>query len=117
MVREAEQHKADDMKRREVTEARNAAESLIYDTEKNLGEFKDMLTDQDKEVIEKEIENTKTALETDNLEEIKAATKQLSDTNIKRFESAYKNKAQQRGASSTSSEEEDTKDAEYKDKK
>src|SRR5205814_8935782 len=48
MVREAEQHAAEDKRRREVIEARNQADALIYGTEKNLQEHGDRLNDADR---------------------------------------------------------------------
>src|ERR1700758_4414885 len=55
MVREAEQHATEDKRRREVIEARNQADALIYATEKDLKEHGNRLSDADRRAIEEEI--------------------------------------------------------------
>ena len=62
MVREAEQHAAEDKRRREVIEARNHADALIYGTEKELREHASQLGDADRRAIEEAIAALRTAL-------------------------------------------------------
>src|SRR5438067_7958817 len=62
MVREAEQHAAEDKRRREVIEARNHADALIYGTEKDLKEHASHLGDADRRAIEAAITALRTAM-------------------------------------------------------
>jgi molecular chaperone DnaK len=62
MVREAEQHAAEDKRRREVIEARNQADALIYSTERDLNEHGSKLGDADRRAIEEAIAALRTAI-------------------------------------------------------
>ena len=80
MVRDAESHAADDQERRESVEARNRLDSLIYQTEKNLEDWKDSLDDDGKAAIEGALERGRAALEQDDNEEIVAAANSIQET-------------------------------------
>ena len=89
MVKDAEAHAEDDKKRREVVEARNVADSLIYSTEKSLGEYGDKVSPEDKEAIETELAALKSAIEKEDADEIKAKTESLSQVSMKLGEAMY----------------------------
>lgn len=91
MVKDAEIHKEEDAKRKELIEARNTADSLIYQTEKSLGEIKDGLSDEDRVNITKAIEDLKATLKNDNAskEEIDSKIKALNDVSHKLAEAMY----------------------------
>ena len=69
MVQEAEQYADDDKKRRESAELRNQAETLLYSTEKTMGELGDKLPDADKEKITAVSEQLRKSLEGDDATE------------------------------------------------
>ncbi len=78
MKREAETHAADDQKKKELIEARNQAESLIYTTQKAVKEMGDKVAEDVKKEIEGKIEALKKAKDSDTIEEMKKATQELS---------------------------------------
>ncbi|MFQ5584102.1 MAG: molecular chaperone DnaK, partial [Calditrichia bacterium] len=78
MVKDAQQYAAEDKKRREIVETKNTADSLIYQTEKNLKEQGDKLDAEDKNKIEAAVGRLKEAMKTDNLDEIRSATDALN---------------------------------------
>jgi molecular chaperone DnaK len=77
MVKDAEAHAAEDQQKREEVEVHNRADSLIYETEKNLKEFGDKVDPATKSNVENAVEDLKKALESQNTEEIKAKTDNL----------------------------------------
>ncbi|MEW5945631.1 MAG: molecular chaperone DnaK [bacterium] len=77
MMKEAEKHAAEDKKKREEAEARNNADSLVYQTEKNLREFGDKLPAEEKDSVRKALDEAKKALEGDNLDRIKSTSEAL----------------------------------------
>ena len=80
MVKDAERFKEEDHKKREEIDARNQADALVYQTEKNLKEYGDKISDDDKKRLEADVESAKNALKTDNAAEIKSATDRLNAT-------------------------------------
>ena len=77
-VKDAEAHAAEDKKRKDDIEARNSAESLVYNCQKTLDELGDKISGEEKAKAETEIENVKKALEGSDTEAIKAATDKLT---------------------------------------
>ena len=77
MVRDAEAHAQDDAQRKEEAEARNQADSLVYQTEKLIKDQGDKISASDKSEVENAIADLKTALAGDDLEEIKTKTETL----------------------------------------
>ncbi len=77
MVKDAETHAEEDKQKREEVETRNQADSLVYETEKNLKEFGDKVDDATKEKVNAGVERVKQALEANNNAEIKSATDDL----------------------------------------
>jgi molecular chaperone DnaK len=77
MLKEAEAHAAEDRKRRERVEARNRADTLVYQTEKNLKELEAKIPGDQKAKLEASIERTREALKKDDDDEVKAAMDEL----------------------------------------
>ncbi len=77
-VKDAEAHAAEDKKRKDDIEARNSAESLVYNCQKTLDELGDKISGEEKAKAEAEIENVKKALEGSDTEAIKSATEKLT---------------------------------------
>jgi molecular chaperone DnaK len=120
MVREAESHAADDKKQRESVEAKNNADSLIYNAEKAI---KDLGEKADKALVEKveaAIVKLKASLETGDIEQIKADTEELTKPLYELSAAAYQQEqqAQQPDPSAPGAEtappDEKVVDAEYK---
>jgi molecular chaperone DnaK len=77
MIREAQEHAAEDMKKKEELDARNAAETLAYTTEKMIADNKDKIADADKGDLEGKIMAVKEALKGTDMTAIKAAADEL----------------------------------------
>ena len=76
-VKEAEQFEAEDKKRKEVVEARNQAETMIYQTESTLNEVGDKVSEEEKKKVQDKIQALKDVKDSDNLEEIKSKSDDL----------------------------------------
>jgi molecular chaperone DnaK len=117
MVKDAEAHAAEDKSRRELVDAKNHAEASIHSTEKSLAEFGDKVSAADKSVIEAAVASLKTALEGDDVENIKAKTNELAQASMKLGEAMYK--AQQAEGAAPGGEqpraEDEVIDAEFKE--
>ena len=121
MVREAEEHAAEDKARREEAETRNQAESFAYSTEKLLKENEDKLPEEVRTEVQTAVDEVKTALEGTDIAEIKAKQENLNTVAQKIGEALYAQQAEapegapaDADASSTSSDE-DVVDAEIVD--
>ena len=90
-VREAEQFAQEDKKKKEVVETKNNAESLIYQTEKTLKDLEGKISEEEKSSINTKIEDLKSALTTDNVEDIKAKNDALTQEFYKISEKLYQN--------------------------
>ena len=96
LVKEAELHADEDVKKKELIEARNQADSLAYGAEKNVKEFGDKVDAADKEKIEQAIARVKKAIEGDDINEIKNAQEEMTNASHKLAEAMYaKSSAQQ----------------------
>ncbi len=80
MVREAKEHEAEDSKRKELIETHNRADQLVYETEKNLREMGDKINGDDKNKLENAINRLKDVNKSDNVDEIKQALDQVTQT-------------------------------------
>ncbi|MBN1105844.1 MAG: molecular chaperone DnaK [Deltaproteobacteria bacterium] len=89
LVRDAEVHAEEDKKKRELVDARNMADSLIYSTEKSLKESGDKLDESAKNDINRAIENLKNAMNGENAEEIKRLTDELTQASHRLAEAMY----------------------------
>ncbi len=79
--REAEEHAADDKKKKEAVEAKNHLENAIYQAEKMPDEYKDKISDEDKEAIKSAVKDAKESLEknADDKDKLEEAAKKLND--------------------------------------
>ena len=77
-VKDAEAHASEDKKKKEEIEARNNAESLVYNCQKTVDELGDKISSEEKAKAETEIANVKKALEGSDVEAIKSATEKLT---------------------------------------
>ncbi len=89
MVQDAEAHAEDDKKRREEVETKNQADALIHATEKSLADLGDKVPEEEKAGIEEAVAQLKTALEGDDLDDIKAKSETLMQASMKLGEMAY----------------------------
>ncbi|MBM3536117.1 MAG: molecular chaperone DnaK, partial [Alphaproteobacteria bacterium] len=90
MVKDAEEHAAEDKKRRELVDARNQADSLIHSAEKNLKEYGDKVGGDEKSKIEADIAALKAIKDGDDAAAIKAKTEALVQSSMKLGEAMYK---------------------------
>lgn len=116
-VKEAEKFAEEDKKRKEEIEVRNNADSLVYTTEKTLGELDDKIEDADKETLQNEIDSLKKALEGNETESIKSATENLTQVSQEIFGKIYQQQAAEdvdpSGGYSGDDDDDDVVDADY----
>ena len=117
MVKEAEKHQDEDKKRKELIEAKNKADNLVYTSEKNLKDLGDKVAPADKEAVEKASEEVKEALKTEDVEKINAATEALMQVSMKLGEALYKAQAEQQQANPEAGAEQASSSEEKKDEK
>jgi molecular chaperone DnaK len=99
MVREAESHSGEDKKKKQLAEARNEADTLVYTVEKSLKDYGDKLNEVEKKEIEEAVEKCKQLKDTSQDDsEIKAATESLMTKSHKLAEHMYKGGGTQEGA-------------------
>jgi len=89
MVREAERHAEEDRRRRELAEARNQADSLVYSIEKVLRESGERIPAQDRDELEARIAEVKEAMKGDDIERIRRAMERLQAVSYKLSEKMY----------------------------
>ena len=94
MVKEAEENAESDKKKRELVDTRNQADSLVNETEKNIKEHGDKVSEEDKKKIESDIEELKKVKDGEDLEAIKSKTEQLVQSSLKLGEAIYKQNPQ-----------------------
>ncbi|GAA1709387.1 molecular chaperone DnaK [Propioniferax innocua] len=114
MVAEAEKHADEDKKRREDVEARNEAEQLVFRTEKLLDENDETLEDSVKDPVKDAVAELKTALEGEDIEEIKAKMENLNGKAAEMGQAVYA-KAQADAAAQPGTEGESTSTGEQAD--
>jgi molecular chaperone DnaK len=96
LVKDAELHSAEDRKKKELIDARNAADGLIYTTEKTLAELGDKIDPNTRAQVERAAEDLKRAVKGDKADEINRLTETLSHASHAMAQAMY----QQSGASS-----------------
>ncbi len=97
LVKDAELHEEEDKKKKELVEARNAADSLIYSTEKSIKDLGDKIDEDTKKNVDDVVPRLKTAMEGEDTEEIKRLSEELSQAAHKLAEAVYKNASQDAG--------------------
>ncbi len=95
MVHDGEEHAGEDKERRKKVEARNQLDTLVYSTEKSLGEHKEKLPADDIGRLESALEEAKKALESDELAEVEAATQKLTEASHRLAEVMYQAASQE----------------------
>ncbi|HOJ64065.1 MAG TPA: molecular chaperone DnaK [Spirochaetota bacterium] len=95
MIKEAEEHAAEDARKREIAEARNHADNTIYQVEKSLNEYGDKISETDKQNIRKAIDDLKAVINGNDIDIIKSKTDALQKASYKLAEEMYKNQANQ----------------------
>ncbi|MBI4829499.1 MAG: molecular chaperone DnaK [Nitrospinae bacterium] len=98
MVNEASSHEEDDRKAREAAEARNQADSLVYQTEKTLKEHGSKLAETDRKRIEDALAEAKKAMESGDVDQMKKATEELQTASHKLAEEMYRHASAGAGA-------------------
>ena len=115
MVREAEEHAAEDKKRREEADTRNQAEQAVYATEKLLKDEADKISEETRAAVQKDVDAVKEALKGDDIEAVKTAMATLSESGMKIGQEIYaKQQADEAGAQSAPAQD-DVVDAEIVD--
>ena len=97
LVKDAELHAEEDLKKKELVEARNAADSLIYSTEKSIKDLGDKIDDDTKNQIEAAIEPLKKAMEGEDTQEIRNCMESLQQASHKLAETMYQQASQEGG--------------------
>ena len=87
---DAEEHASDDQKRKELVEARNTADSLVYSTEKSLEEYGAKIGEDERSAIQADVDALKEALQGEDAADITAKTEALSQSSMKLGEATYK---------------------------
>ncbi len=127
LVKDAEMHAEEDKKKKELVEARNSADSLIYSTEKSIKELGDKVDSETKSKVEDATSALKKAMEGEDADEIKRLSEELTQVSHKLAEAMYQQASagdQQAGADSGTegqaggaAPEEDVVDADFEEVK
>ena len=127
MVREAEENREGDQKRREVVDARNNLDALVLGAEKMIKDGGDKIADQDKTDLQAAIDSAKGKLQSENLDELKGEMERLQNASHKIAEQMYQagaagadaganpNEGTDAGAGSQKKDDDDVVDADFKE--
>lgn len=119
MMRDSESHAEEDRKKKQLAEAKNEADALVYSVEKSLREYGDKVTDSEKKSIDEALERCKKIKETStDAAEIKSAVEDLTKASYKIAEHIYKGAGTQTGAGAETkgkAPEEEVVEAEFED--
>ena len=115
MVREAEEHAAEDKKRREEADTRNQAEQAVYSTEKLLKDEADKISEATREAVQKDVDAVKEALKGDDIEAVKTAMAALSESGMKIGQEIYAKQQADEAAAQAAPAQDDVVDAEIVD--
>ena len=115
MVKEAEANAETDKKKREAVDVKNQADTMIHSAEKNLKEFGDKVSEQERNAIENDIKSLKEASQTDDIENIKKGLEALTQSSMKLGEAMYK--AQQQESAQSAGPDDSQNDGNTNDKK
>jgi molecular chaperone DnaK len=114
MVKDAEEHAAEDKKRREEAETKNQAEQLAYSTEKLIKDNDDKLPEDVKKEVQEDVDALKSALAADDMDAVKSAQEKLMASQQKLGEAIYKSQPAE-GEAQAEANSEDVVDAEVVD--
>ena len=115
MVREAEEHAAEDKKRREDADTRNQAEQAVYSTEKLLKDEADKISEETRAAVQKDVDAVKEALKGDDIEAVKTAMATLSESGMKIGQEIYAKQQADEAAAQSAPAQDDVVDAEIVD--
>ncbi len=99
IIEEAEKYAEEDRKKRELAEARNQADSLIYSVEKTLRELGDKAPEHLRKEVEEKIAKLREKMESENVEDIRRASDELTQASYRLAEILYQSKAKSSMAS------------------
>ena len=112
MVREAEEHAAEDKARRETADTRNNAEQMVYSVEKLIKENDEKLADDVKATVQADVDAVKAALAGDDDDAVKSAVEKLAESQGKLGEAIYASAQAETQGSAEETSDEDVVDAE-----
>ena len=115
MVREAEEHAAEDKKRREEADTRNQAEQAVYATEKLLKDEADKISEETRAAVQKDVDAVKEALKGDDIEAVKTAMATLSESGMKIGQEIYAKQQADEASAQSAPAQDDVVDAEIVD--
>jgi len=95
MIKESEIHAEEDRRKRQLAEARNNADNLIYQTEKNLKEYADKIEASDRQAIEQAVSKLRQVMDGTDLEAIRRASEELQTASHRLAEAMYAKASQQ----------------------
>ena len=104
MVHEAEQHRGDDERARDLAQARNEADTLVYQAEKTLNTLGDKLSESDRSTIQEQINDTRSAIQTDDVNRIRSATQALQNATYALSQQMYNDTSATNGGSANPNE-------------
>jgi molecular chaperone DnaK len=94
LIKDAELHAEDDKKKKELVEARNSADALIYSTEKSIQDLGDKVDDETKAKVEEATAALKKAMEGEDAQEISRLSEELTKSSHKLAEAMYQQASQ-----------------------
>lgn len=97
MIKEAEAHAEEDRRRKELIEARNQADSILYSVEKSLSELGEKVPEDLKNEIQQKIQALRQVMEGEDIEAIRKATEELTQASYRLAEMAYRQAGAQAG--------------------
>lgn len=109
MVNEAESMREADQKKKDAVQTKNDGENLIYTVEKQMMDLKEKISTTEGEDLKKKIEELRTALTTDNVEDIQEKHKLLQEASWKVTQQAYQTGSSQEGSGETDGDKKDQK--------
>jgi len=98
LVKDAQSHSEEDRRKRELVEARNQADNLVYSVEKSLAEFGDKVSESEKTTIRDKIAHVRKTMEGSDISAIKAASDELAKASHRLAEEMYKKSSTTAGA-------------------
>jgi molecular chaperone DnaK len=110
-VKDAEKYADEDNARKDLVEAQNNAESLVFNIEKFVKENSEKVSQEDKDSLDSKIADVKAVMKSDNLDSIKSATESLQTVSNDVFSKFYENNDSSSSDSSTDEQPENVQDA------
>ncbi|MEJ5359790.1 MAG: molecular chaperone DnaK [Desulfobacterales bacterium] len=125
LIKDAELHAEEDRRKRELVEARNHADALIYSTERSIKDLGDKVDAATRSRVEEAIQRLRKAMEGDNKEEIRRLSEELTNASHKLAEAMYQQASQAENAKQSAASggaratkpEEDVVDADFEEVK